>query len=134
MKPKRLAKEGQLKAQKYKKEAEQLQQGIQDSVMEKQKLLRERLREMREKSPNNIIFPNSRKPGSLKSFIEKHLAEDGFFKEGETKYTFELTNDKLSINGKEQSNAMHKKYLKLYRKHTNMDSADYDFSVQFNGK
>ena len=74
------------------------------------------------------------KPSNLKTFIEKHLSEDGFLKEGETKYTFELTNKKLKINGKEQSNTMHEKYLKLYGEHTNTDSTDYDFTVKFNEK
>ena len=130
----RLSEKSRQYAEKYKQEAEERQKEIQQRMLGEQKSFQEKMKEIQETQQNSWGLKNFRQSGSLKTFIEKHLSEDGFLKNGETKYTFELTNDKLSINDKEQSKAVHKKYLKLYRKHTNMDSTDYDFSVKFYDK
>ena len=106
-----------------------------DSFMSTDKVKeQEKMKEIQKTQQNSWGLKNFRQSGSLKTFIEKHLVEDGFLKNGETKYTFELTNKKLKINGKEQSSTMHEKYLKLYTEHTNSNSTDYDFTVKFNEK
>ncbi len=45
--------------------------------------------------------------------LEKAMIEDGLIKDGNN-YSFSLDSSKLKVNGKKQSDQLHKKYLKLY--------------------
>ena len=67
---------------------------------------------------------------SLRKAFEAELEKDGFLKEGNKKYEFELSDKSLKINGKEQSKAMHEKYLKLYQEQSGSRTRG-NFNIRF---
>jgi len=52
---------------------------------------------------------------TIKKGIEKEMRADGLLKRGQ-KYSLELNNKILRVNGKKQSDELHQKYLKLYQR------------------
>lgn len=52
---------------------------------------------------------------TIKKGLEKEMRADGLLKSGQ-KYSLELNNKVLRVNGKKQSDQLHQKYLKLYQK------------------
>ena len=67
----------------------------------------------------------------LRNAFEQELQKDGFLKNGDKKYEFELSDKALKINGKSQSKAMHEKYIKLYQEKSGA-RANGNFNIQFN--
>jgi hypothetical protein len=52
--------------------------------------------------------------------IENELNKDGFLKNSKS-FSFDLSKDKLLINKEKQSDAIQKKYRKIYEKETGRD-------------
>ncbi len=63
--------------------------------------------------------------------IAEKLRKDGFLKAGEKKYSLNLTDKELIINGKKQSAEKHKEYLDLYKTNGQIkDCKGCTFSIQ----
>ena len=106
----RLSNEGRRTAKRYQEEAQRLQRDAQRLAREQQRLAQEKMQQYRYNYANDKKMELS----DVKKTFEQELKKDGFLKDGQTKYTFELTDKHLKINGKEQSKEMYEKYLNLY--------------------
>ena len=106
-------------AEKYRQEAQKMQRDAQRMGREKQLLEREEERMVRdrERAQNRDSRSKERRMDmdKLRNAFEQELQKDGFLKNGDKKYEFELSDKALKINGKSQSKAMHEKYIKLYQ-------------------
>ncbi|MBL7815731.1 MAG: M48 family metalloprotease [Saprospiraceae bacterium] len=130
----RLSQEKQKLAQEqrenYQRNVERLHRDAQRMAQERQKLAQERMQEQRQ-NREEMIRDRRAEISEAKKVFERELIKDGFLKEGEKKYTFELTDKQLKINGKEQSSEMHEKYVRLYKEKLGFRS-DRNFSINFN--
>ena len=140
----RLSDEGRRRAKKYQDEAQRLQRDAQRLTREQQRLMQERVREYQRLARDkqklaqekmqqyryNYADDKKMEISDVKKTFEQELKKDGFLKDGQTKYSFELTDKHLKINGKEQSNEMHEKYMKLYGE-TSGSRSGRNFTIKF---
>ncbi len=127
---KRMADEARRNAERYRKDAQQMRRETQLLTREKQLLTREKEREYRYEHRDEQREEKRMEMGSLRKAFESELQKDGFLKEGDKKYKFELNDKTLKINGKEQSKAMHEKYMKRYKEKSG-SRANGNFNIQF---
>ena len=66
----------------------------------------------------------------MNSIMEIELKKDGFISDDKMRYTFDLDEKRLLINGVEQSKAVYKKYLSLYEKATESNWSNSEFSLK----
>ena len=128
----RLSEQGREFSRKYRDEAQQLERDAQRMARESQKLSQEKMQEYRNKYQNEWREKGVELSAVKKSF-EEELKKDGFLKDGEKKYEFEMSNKALKINGKEQSEAMREKYMKLYYEYSGARTSG-NFNIHFSEK
>ena len=134
----RLSEDARQNAEKYRKNADQyrqesqkLQRDAQRMAREQQQLSREKAREYQNQYRDNRVKERKMELDELKNGFEEEFKKDGFLKHSDKKYNFELSDKTLKINGKEQSKAMHEKYMKLYQEKSG-SRANGNFNIQFN--
>ena len=128
---KRMAEEGRRNAERYRHDAQRLQRDAQRLSREQQQLMREKAKEYQYQYGNGQWQERKMELSSLRKSFENELEKDGFLKNGNKKYEFELNDKSLKINGKEQSKAMHEKYMKLYQEQSG-SQAKGNFNIRFN--
>lgn len=128
---KRMAEEGRRAAERYRQDAQKLQRDAQRLSREQQQLMREKAKEYQYQYGNGQWQERKMELSSLRKSFENELEKDGFLKNGNKKYEFELNDKSLKINGKEQSKAMHEKYMKLYQEQSG-SRAKGNFNIRFN--
>ncbi len=128
---KRMAEEGRVYAERYRKDAQRLQRDAQKMTREKQELMREKQREYQYQYRDEQRQERRMELSSLRKAFESELKKDGFLKDNDMKYEFELNDKILKINGKDQSKAMHEKYVKLYQEKSG-SRANGNFNIRFN--
>ena len=116
----------------YHRDAQRMNQEAQRMARESQKLSQEKMQEYRNKYQNEWREKGVELSAVKKSF-EEELKKDGFLKDGEKKYEFEMSNKALKINGKEQSEAMREKYMKLYYEYSGARTSG-NFNIHFSEK
>jgi beta-lactamase regulating signal transducer with metallopeptidase domain len=126
----RLSDEGRRNAKRYQEEAQRLQRDAQRLAREQQRLAQEKMREYQYRYQNDRVQENRMALSDVKKTFEQELRKDGFLKDGQTKYTFELTDKHLKINGKGQSKEMYEKYVKLYGE-TSGSRSRRNFTIKF---
>ncbi len=128
---KRMAEEARRAAERYRQDAQRLQRDAQRLSREQQQLMREKAKEYQYQYGDDRRQERKLELSSLRKAFENELEKDGFLKNGNKKYDFELNDKSLKINGKEQSKAMHEKYMKLYQEQSG-SRAKGNFNIRFN--
>ena len=64
------------------------------------------------------VVVKTREDNNLVPTLREELSKDGILKDSDDKLNFSLSQDELEVNGKQLSEDLHKKYLKIYKQST----------------
>jgi hypothetical protein len=64
------------------------------------------------------VVVKTREDDNLVPTLREELSKDGILKDSDDKLNFSLSQDELEVNGKQLSEDLHKKYLKIYKQST----------------